>query len=304
MPLLLISSLVALIVGERILAWMMPSLGVGERVRRALGMAVLAGVAAIAFGLFYSGTATLEQGMPDNFGQQAAAEPGRPFHSNLPVKGRLPSLDGAVEWLNSPPLSSEQLRGKVVLVDFWTYSCINCIRTLPYVQAWAAKYKDQGLVVIGVHTPEFAFEKKIGNVKKAVGDFKIAYPVAIDNNFKVWRAFDNSYWPALYFVDAKGQIRHQQFGEGNYEKSEKVIQELLRELSAETAATVTTDPVAPDAKGAEAAPDLRNLRSGETYLGSRQASNFVSPQGLKAGARDYSVASPKLNEWGLIGNWT
>ena len=136
----------------------------------------------------------------------------------LPVEGRSPSLAGAIEWLNSPPLTAEELKGKVVLVDFWTYSCINCLRAIPYVRAWAEKYKDQGLVVIGVHAPEFAFEKNIDNVKKAVADLKIDYPVAIDNDYAIWRAFNNEYWPAHYFIDAEGRIRHHHFGEGDYDE--------------------------------------------------------------------------------------
>src|ERR1700733_11502219 len=150
-----------------------------------------------------------------------------PAPNALPVEGSLPSLAAAVEWLNSPPLTPAELKGKVVLVDFWTYSCINCLRSIPYVRAWAAKYKDQGLVVIGVHAPEFAFEKNIGNVKQAVEKLKIDYPVAIDNDYAIWRAFNNEYWPADYFIDAKGQIRHHFFGEGDYAESEKVIQQLL-----------------------------------------------------------------------------
>ena len=154
---------------------------------------------------------------------------GSPRAQGLPVEGSLPSLAGAVEWLNSPPLTAEQLKGKVVLVDFWTYSCINCLRSIPYVRAWADKYKDQGLVVIGVHAPEFAFEKNIDNVKQAVAKLKIDYPVAVDNDYAIWRAFNNEYWPADYFIDAKGQIRHHYFGEGDYAESEKVIQQLLAE---------------------------------------------------------------------------
>jgi peroxiredoxin len=194
------------------------------------------------------------------------------------------------------------LRGKVVLVDFWTYSCINCIRTVPYVRAWAEKYKDEGLVVIGVHAPEFAFEKKIDNVRKAVEDFGIGYPIAIDNDFRIWRAFENSYWPAHYLIDAKGQLRYHHFGEGNYAQTEKAIQDLLREAGNKMAADAT---VAPDTKGAEMAPDLQNIRSGETYLGYQRSANFVSPQGLVWDTpRDYSVSDPGFNEWGLSGRWT
>ena len=316
---------VALLVGGKIFAGMKRSLGISERIRQVLGAAVLAGVAVIALGLdtgllaqlSYASTSSFEQAVLDrlhaerNSGAPSevasnsmamTADAARPFRASLPIEGTAPSLNGAVEWLNSPPLSNEQLRGKVVLVDFWTYSCINCIRTVPFVRAWAEKYKDQGLVVIGVHAPEFAFEKKIDNVKKAVGDFKIGYPVAIDNDYKIWRAFENSYWPAHYLIDAKGQIRYHHFGEGNYRQTEQAIQDLLREAGSDMAASA---PVAPDAKGAEASPDLKNIRSGETYLGYKRATNFASRETLRAdAARDYSVETPNLNEWGLSGTWT
>ncbi|MBY3121716.1 cytochrome c biogenesis protein DipZ [Rhizobium laguerreae] len=317
---------VALLVGGRIFTAMKRSLGVGDRIRQGLGAAVLAGVAIIALGLdtsllarlSYASTASLEQAVLDRLHAKplsgasselasnevmiAAAGVKKPFRSDLPVEGPAPSLDGAVEWLNSEPLTTEQLRGKVVLVDFWTYSCINCIRTIPYVRAWAEKYADQGLVVIGVHAPEFAFEKKIDNVKKAIGDFQIGYPVAIDNDYGIWRAFENSYWPAAYLIDAKGQIRYHHFGEGNYNRTEKAIQDLLREAGSQTTASA---PVVPDAKGVEAGPDLGNIRSGETYLGYQQAANFASPEGLQADtAKNYSIAEPGLNGWGLSGTWT
>ncbi|EJZ21866.1 cytochrome c biogenesis protein DipZ, partial [Rhizobium sp. Pop5] len=316
---------VALLVGGKIFAAMKRSLGLGNRIRQVLGAAVLAGVAVIALGLdtsllsrlSYASTASVEQAVLDrlhakplgstsevasNDAAIVAADAKKPFRSDLPVEGYAPSLDGAVEWLNSKPLTAEQLRGKVVLVDFWTYSCINCIRTIPYVKAWAEKYADQGLVVIGVHAPEFAFEKKIDNVKKAVGDFQIGYPVAIDNNYKIWRAFENSYWPAAYLIDAKGQVRYHHFGEGNYGSTEKAIQDLLREAGSQMKASA---PVVPDAKGAEASPDLHNIRSGETYLGYEQAANFASPEGLRADApQNYSIGEPDLNGWGLSGSWT
>ena len=159
----------------------------------------------------------------------------------------LASLERADEWLNSPPLTPSALRGKVVLVDFWTYTCINWLRTLPYVRAWAEKYKDQGLVVIGVHAPEFAFEKNLDNVRWAVKDMRVDYPVAVDNDHAIWRAFSNQYWPALYFVDAQGRVRHHQFGEGAYEQSEMIIQELLREAGA---SDVSREPVSVDGRGA------------------------------------------------------
>ena len=181
---------------------------------------------------------------------------------SLPIEGELPPLTGAVEWLNTPPLTPEGLRGKVVLVDFWTYSCINCLRTLPYVRAWAAKYKDHGLVVIGVHTPEFAFEKNVDNVRRAVKDLGITYPVAVDNNYAIWGAFYNNYWPADYFVDAQGQIRAHEFGEGNYDKSEHLIQTLLTEAGIPN---VPTGLVAVNGKGVEAAADDQQIKSPETY---------------------------------------
>ncbi|TCR66555.1 thiol-disulfide isomerase/thioredoxin [Bosea sp. BK604] len=220
----------------------------------------------------------------------------------LPVEGALPSLAGAVEWLNSPPLTAEGLKGKVVLIDFWTYSCINCLRAIPYVRAWAEKYKDQGLVVIGVHAPEFAFEKRIDNVKQAVSDLKISYPVAVDNDYAIWRAFKNQYWPAHYFIDAQGRIRHHHFGEGGYDASEKVIQQLLAEAGRNDIATGT---VSVSASGAELASDEKDVRSPETYLGYERAENFVSPGGAAEDkAKVYEAGTPRLNEWGLSGHWT
>jgi cytochrome c biogenesis protein CcdA/thiol-disulfide isomerase/thioredoxin len=226
-----------------------------------------------------------------------------PASNALPVEGSLPSLAGAVEWLNSPPLTPEQLKGKVVLVDFWTYSCINCLRSIPYVRAWADKYKDQGLVVIGVHAPEFAFEKNIGNVKQAVAKLKIDYPVAIDNDYAIWRAFNNEYWPADYFIDAKGQIRHHFFGEGDYAESEKVIQQLLAEAGR---GNLPVDMVSVNATGAEAAPDAADVQSPETYIGFARSENFASPGGAVGDTPHvYSTGDLKqLNDWGLAGDWT
>ena len=221
---------------------------------------------------------------------------------NLPVEGMLPPLLGAVQWLNSPPLTAESLKGKVVLVDFWTYSCINCLRSIPYVRAWAEKYKDQGLVVIGVHAPEFPFEKNIDNVKSAVARLKIDYPVAIDNDYAIWRAFNNEYWPADYFIDAEGRIRHHYFGEGDYAESEKVIQQLLAEAGK---GNLPANVVSVSATGAEAASDEADVKSPETYIGYMRAENFASPGGaVSDAAHDYSVADLKLNDWGLAGAWT
>jgi thiol-disulfide isomerase/thioredoxin len=233
-------------------------------------------------------------------GQSAAADPA--YRSELPVLGTLPALDGATGWLNSPPLTAAQLRGKVVLVDFWTYSCINCIRTLPHVRAWAQKYRNQGLVVIGVHTPEFGFEKDTTNVRKAVERFKIDYPVAVDSDYRVWNAFHNFAWPVFYVADAQGRIRVRVAGEGNYDKTESAIQALLAEAGKREAMGALTTP---QASAEQAAPDMAHLGSGETYVGHAQASNFVPRSGLKRdAAHDYAAGAPRLNEWSLAGNWT
>lgn len=217
--------------------------------------------------------------------------------------GRLPSFSGATLWLNSPPLAAADLRGKVVVVEFWTYTCINWRRTLPYVRVWADKYKDKGLVVIGVHTPEFGFERDADNVRWAIKDMNIGFPVAMDNNYAIWRAFDNQYWPALYFVDAKGNIRHHQFGEGSYEQSEKVIQQLLIEAGA---TGVSTQPTPVETIGVEVAADWGHLGSGENYLGFERTANFSSPGGAVPNKRQAYVAPARLrlNQWALAGDWS
>jgi cytochrome c biogenesis protein CcdA/thiol-disulfide isomerase/thioredoxin len=221
--------------------------------------------------------------------------------SGLPIEGEAPSLAGAVTWLNSPPLTMAQLKGKVVVVDFWTYSCINCLRSAPYVRAWAEKYKSQGLVVIGVHAPEFAFEKNLGNVRKAVGDLKIGYPVAVDNDYAIWRAFNNQYWPAHYFIDATGKVRHHHFGEGDYDQSERVIQQLLAEAGK---AKVADGLVSVNATGAQQASDAKDVGSPETYVGYDRAEHFASPGGVVRDARHvYTVGQLDLNAWGLSGDW-
>jgi len=291
----------ALLVGGKVFGFMKKSLGAGEWLRRGLGGLMLAGVAAIALGLdtgvlsrlSTASTGGLEQSLVDRL----SAKPVKPggammmaanHGDTLPIEGALPPLDGAVQWLNSPPLTTEALKGKVVLVDFWTYSCINCLRTLPYVKAWAEKYRDQGLVVIGVHAPEFAFERDVNNVTQAMKDLGITYPVAIDNNYKIWRAFNNQYWPAHYFADAKGQIRYHHFGEGDYAESERVIQQLLRDAGAKN---VAGGLIEADAKGVQQAPDMNEVQSPETYLGSQRAENFVKSGPLA------------LNQWTLQGQW-
>ena len=192
-------------------------------------------------------------------------------------EGHLPGFDGATGWLNSPPLTAADLGGKVVLVDFWTYTCINWLRTLSYVRAWAEKYHDRGLVTVGVHTPEFPFEQDVDNVREAVRDMRIEYPVAIDSDYRVWRAFSNHYWPAVYIADAQGRIRHHQFGEGRYEECERVIQRLLRDAGAEGVGDAL---VSVAADGVEAQADWTNLASPETYLGYEQTQNFASPGGV------------------------
>jgi hypothetical protein len=221
----------------------------------------------------------------------------------LPVEGELPSFGGATGWLNSPPLTVADLRGNVVLVDFWTYTCINWLRQLPYVRAWAGKYSGQGLVVVGVHTPEFAFERNVENVSRAVRETRIDYPVAVDNDYEVWNAFDNHYWPALYFGDAQGQIRHHRFGEGDYQQSEMVLQQLLAESGRGGSGH---DLVAVDPGGVEAAADWDNLWSPENYLGYDRTGNFASPGGAVLGRRHAYTAPAelRLNHWALSGDWT
>jgi thiol-disulfide isomerase/thioredoxin len=223
--------------------------------------------------------------------------------ARLPFEGELPGFGGATGWLNSPPLTPDGLRGKVVLVNFWTYTCINWLRQLPYVRAWAEKYSGQGLVVIGVHTPEFGFEHNPDNVRLAVQDMRIGYPVAIDNDYAVWTAFDNHYWPALYFADAQGQIRHHHFGEGEYPQSEMVIQQLLADAGS---GGVSRDLVSVDARGLEAQADWAALRSPENYTGYERTENFASPGGIRpAKPHVYTIpAALRRNEWAASGDWT
>ncbi|HEY2461782.1 MAG TPA: cytochrome c biogenesis protein DipZ [Candidatus Acidoferrum sp.] len=306
---------VALLAGKKVFAFMKKSLGAEEWIRRGLGAAVLVGVVAISFGwdtgilrrLSLSSTSGVEQTLLDRFHPVAYAKANDSSGEQAPQvqlshEGAFPSLDGAVAWLNSPPLSAKQLRGKVVVIDFWTYSCINCLRSIPYVEAWAEKYKNDGLVVIGVHTPEFAFEKDRANIAKSLTDLKITYPVAIDSNYAIWKAFNNQYWPAHYFIDANGQIRYHHFGEGNYAESEEVIQQLLREKNS---ALKTGGFVQVNGSGALAAPDLKDVGSPETYVGYDRQENYASPQPIKHD-RSQSYAAPSrltVNQWGLVGAW-
>jgi cytochrome c biogenesis protein CcdA/thiol-disulfide isomerase/thioredoxin len=327
----------ALLLGGKVFALMKRSIGTGEWIRRGLGALMLAGVAAIALGLdtgvlarlSTASTGGLEQALVGKLSGKSAnanatmmaqipAEEGAANGSmmaaggamkmaaktsgTLPVEGQLPLLDGAVQWLNSAPLDAQALKGKVVLVDFWTYSCINCLRTLPYIKAWAEKYRDQGLVVIGVHAPEFAFERDEGNVTIAMKELGINYPVAIDNDYKIWRAFNNEYWPAHYFADAQGRIRYHHFGEGDYAESERVIQQLLREAGAKT---VADGLINADAKGVQQAPDMNQVLSPETYVGYQRAEHFVPdtslvPDKVAAYTPPTRLA---LNDWSLGGQW-
>ncbi|HEY0232525.1 MAG TPA: cytochrome c biogenesis protein DipZ [Dokdonella sp.] len=318
----------ALFVGGRVFAALKRSLGAGEWIRRALGVAVLASVVAIALGLdtgFLSrlsiaGTTGVEQSLlalthspnpgaaPDATanamqGKADAGASGAAQNEVLADEGPMPSLDGATEWLNSPPLTAQGLRGKVVLIDFWTYSCVNCIRTLPYLRAWADKYKDRGLVVIGVHAPEFAFEHDVDNIRRALAEFKIDYPVAVDNDYSIWRAFNNEYWPAHYFVDAKGRVRHHHFGEGEYAQSERIIQQLLAEAGA---ADVAGGVVQPEVSGAALAAASTQSLSPETYIGYARAERFASEGGaVHDRGHDYTApAQLDANAWGLVGAWT
>jgi cytochrome c biogenesis protein CcdA/thiol-disulfide isomerase/thioredoxin len=347
----------ALLAGGRVFAAMKHSLGAEEWIRRALGVAVLAGVIAVAFGwdrgvltrLSLSSTANLEQGLVDRFRPQTAETaskdqmmaPGNAMMaasgammagnqpamsgSNAMMAGNRPAmsannammaagggprtsgtltanLSGATAWINSQPLTLASLDGKVVLIDFWTYSCINCLRTLPYIKAWNAKYKDSGLVVIGVHTPEFPFEKDESNVRKAVHDLGITYPVAMDNDYRIWRNFNNEYWPAHYFIDATGKIRYHHFGEGGYEESENWIRSLLEEANHKPLPGNATQIAA---SGAEAAADSSEVRSPETYIGYHRAENFASPGGFNQNEPQVyqAPANLRLNEWAFSGKW-
>ena len=299
----------ALLVGGRLFAAMKNSLGAGEWIRRGLGVLVLAGVAAIALGadtgiltqLSLNNTTQWEQTLLEKTGLVHKTESVALKGSTLPVEGQMPPLTGATLWINSAPLTREQLRGKVVLVDFWTYSCINCLRSLPYINAWAAKYKDHGLIVLGVHTPEFAFEKDQANVKKAVKDLGIAYPVAMDNDYAIWQAFSNQYWPAHYFIDAQGRIRAHQFGEGDYAHSEQIIQQLLTEAGF---TNVPGGIVNPSARGAEAAADINNMQSPETYIGYDKSQNFMSMPYTDEPHRYVAKGPFGPDQWNLNGLWT
>jgi thiol-disulfide isomerase/thioredoxin len=257
----------------------------------ALAIAALFAIAALTASLL---SKTAMSGTRASTAQQA---------STTAAKGNMPPLDGATAWINSQPLKTTDLQGKVVLVEFWTYTCINWRRQLPYVRAWADKYRDKGLVVIGVHSPEFAFEKNVDNVRRATKEIPVQYPVAVDSDHAVWRAFDNAYWPALYFVDAQGRIRHHQYGEGDYEQSENVIKQLLTEAGA---SGIDGGLVSVTGEGPEAAADWEDLKSQENYTGYERTEHFASPGG-PVRDKPHAYATPahlSLNHWALSGDWT
>jgi cytochrome c biogenesis protein CcdA/thiol-disulfide isomerase/thioredoxin len=315
---------VALLAGGRVFAALKRGLGAGEWIRRGLGVAVLLAVATIALGwdstvltqLSLTRTDRLEQSLIAKIGvHDASRDPGTrgatprtvagatDSTQTLPIEGQFPPLDGATLWLNSSALTPQSLRGKVVVIDFWTYSCINCLRSLPFIKTWYARYRDHGLVVIGVHAPEFAFEKDSANVRRAVRNLGVTYPVALDNDYSIWQSFENEYWPAHYFIDAQGRIRGHHFGEGDYDGSEKTIRELLTEAGYRNLPPPTTGAV--EASGVEASADQSHVQSPETYVGYERAANFSSPGGF-AQDRARTYAAPvalKLNQWALEGNW-
>jgi cytochrome c biogenesis protein CcdA/thiol-disulfide isomerase/thioredoxin len=304
----------ALLVGGSVFARMKKSLGASERIRQVLGALVLVGVAAIALGLdtrvlsklSSAQTASLESGLARKLGAsqgmgESQARTNAMGELVLPVEGPLPPLSGLGPWFNSQPLSLDQLKGKVVVIDFWTYSCINCLRSIPFVKAWDERYRKDGLVVIGVHAPEFAFEREPANVAKAIKDLGVRYPVALDNRYDLWRALKNNYWPAHYFVDAQGRVRYHHFGEGNYAMSERVIRQLLAEAghAPKTAALARAR-----GSGAQIQANIADIKSPETYIGYARADRFVSPGGLaRDGAKTYALAPLKLNDWALEGQW-
>jgi thiol-disulfide isomerase/thioredoxin len=305
---------VALLAGGRVFSAMKRSLGAEEWIRRGLGVAVLIGVAAIATGadtgilrrISLASSSGFEQRLIDRLRPTSSDRSQSRSGAGLPAladEGPAPSFEGATGWLNTSPLTRQALSGKVVIVDFWTYSCINCLRSIPYVEAWARKYERDGLVVIGVHTPEFAFERDSANVARAVKDLGITYPVAIDSKYAIWNGFHNEYWPAHYFIDASGAIRSHHFGEGAYDEGEAVIRRLLEEKG--TRLTDSAGAVHVVAMGSQAAADAPDIRSGETYVGYERTTNYASPEPIRPDEpRVYTAPSTlALNQWALGGAW-
>ncbi|MCJ8191854.1 cytochrome c biogenesis protein DipZ [Sphingomicrobium aestuariivivum] len=298
----------ALLVGGRVFAAMKRGLGAGETIKKALGLLILLGVGAIALGLDTRLLANLSSGPTNSLENRLARILGMDapelttsLAGPLPDEGAFPGLPGPTGWINSPPLTAADLEGKVVLIDFWTYSCINCIRAVPYVRSWHERYAGDGLVVIGVHTPEFAFERKRANVEKAVRDARITYPVALDNRWSIWRAFDNRYWPAHYLIDARGRLRYHHFGEGSYDKTEAAIRMLLAEAGKPVGAAAD----GPDFAAQEMQAARTAGRTPETYVGwKRMANNANEGIDRNASAR-YRFPDPLApDQWGFGGTWT
>jgi cytochrome c biogenesis protein CcdA/thiol-disulfide isomerase/thioredoxin len=306
-----VSLAIAMSAGARLFRLMKRSLAAGEWIRRGLGIAVLLGVLVITLGwdsgvltrLSYASTGGIEQSLVRTISPGMTSASQARLSEASASEGTLPSLAGATLWLNSPALTPESLRGKVVVIDFWTYSCINCLRSLPYVKAWYQHYKDHGLVVIGVHAPEFAFEKNEANVRRAVTDLGISYPVALDNDFAIWQRFNNQYWPAHYFIDAMGRIRGHHFGEGEYAGSEQAIRQLLIEAGQTDLPAAISGQL--QGKGIEAASNQTGVQSPETYLGYARAQHFSSPGSARFDqVKEYSMPSSlELNQWALAGSW-
>jgi len=298
---------VASSLGKRALDALKRSFGIGEHVRRAMGALVLLAVAAIASGVDTRVLASVKGVSTDRIESRligfASAMPKTPPStpsSALPVEGKLPALDGATEWLNGPPLSRDALRGKVVVVNFWTYSCINCLRTLPYLRTWAQRYGGDGLVVLGVHTPEFGFEHDTRNVKRALQDLHVSYPVAVDNDYRIWQAFGNRYWPAFYIVDAEGRVRYHHFGEGGYDEAEGAIRQLLGKTPGATDGNLVA------ANGTQVAADVAHVASNETYLGYRESEGLAPDQRIVRDTSSTYALSQQLalNEWAFGGQWS
>ncbi|MBN2753057.1 MAG: redoxin family protein [Rhodospirillaceae bacterium] len=292
---------IVLLVGGRLVSAIKARMGLGETLRRGLGGLVLVGVVLTVVGTetlarwSASGTTQWEQAILDQLPLPAVS-------SRSTDATPLASFGGATHWLNGPPIRPETLKGKVVLIDFWTYSCINCLRSLPHVRAWDAAYRDKGLITIGVHTPEFAFEKIVGNVSRAASDLGVTYPVAMDNDYAVWRGFANRYWPAHYLMDGAGKIRYRHFGEGNTDRTEQAIRDLLQE----NGATLDERRIEAESSGAAMPADFANVRSPETYLGYGRQAGFASPEGISRDQTE-SYTVPKtlvLNQWALSGDWT
>lgn len=299
---------IAILASGKVMSTIKKGLGAEEWLKKVLGVLVLVSVLAIALGwdtkllskFSYLNTNSIEQTLIDFTSNGSSKQT-----HELKDEGPMPSLDGAITWLNSPALSAESLKGKVVLIDFWTYSCINCLRALPYVQAWSDKYASQGLVVIGVHAPEFAFERLTANVETAVKDLGIKYPVAVDSKLNIWNAFKNQYWPAHYLIDAKGHIQYHHFGEGQYEDTEHMIQKLLKEANPNV---VLEDVVASTVVGkglGQKAGRIKDIANPETYLGYERQENFASAASLlKDAPQEYKTPGPlKLKQWALEGSW-